>query len=77
MCGVQEAWLAEVVEPPPIHLAIVALATGEAGEGRLAPLREQAATLVGPDEFVDVLALESPEDPVLVRTREVGLPLRP
>lgn len=73
--GVREAWLAEAVEPPPIHLAIVALLEG-GGDDPLAALREQASRLVPPDRFVDLLGLESPDDAVLARAREVGLPLR-
>lgn len=73
--GVREAWLAEVVEPPPVHLAIVAHVEPGA-EDPMARLREEAGRLVPPDEFVDLLELESADDAVLVRARELGLPLR-
>lgn len=75
--GIREAWLAEVVEPPPPHPTIVALVTPDAGDDSLAALREPAVVVAGPTGFVDMLALDSAADEVLLRAREVGLFLGP
>jgi hypothetical protein len=74
--GLCEAWLVEIADPPPAHLAIVALIERTARGDPLAPLTEAAARLVGPEQFVDVLGLEHAEDAVLVRARELGVTLR-